>query len=151
MTLFDNTDHLHDIPTNIGIVTFIQTTRQNRPKGLKKPYEYILPLKKANALYEGLRNYIKPKAAAYQCALVSKKGLSKGIKLGVFLLGYKPGLCGPGDDGVLPNEWVETCNHVQDLLTKYLGEDAKIYADEYTEDEKFQVLFETYIAYKELL
>lgn len=148
---FNNPEHIHEVPTNIGTVTFIQTIRKNRPQGLKKPYEYILPVKQAKALYDELNDYLKLKIN-YQCAGISRKNITKGIRFNLFLLGYTEGLCGRGSKvNVTEIDWLETCKHIQMILIKYLGKDATIYADRYCTTDKFQCRFETYIAYKELL
>lgn len=151
MALFDNAAHLHEVDTNVGKCTFIATVRANRPKGLRKPYEYVLPLEKAKSLYNDLKALLKGKEPAYQHAGVWKKGLTRGMKLNVFCLAYKPGFCGPGEGGTDRKDWEETCRAIQDVLFNYLGEDAAIYADRYCEDDKFQVTYKTYIAYEELL
>jgi hypothetical protein len=49
------TEHLVDVPTNVGTITYIETRRKNRPAGLRKPYEYVLPMKEAKALCAELR------------------------------------------------------------------------------------------------
>lgn len=144
-------EHLVDIPTNVGTITVIETTRKNRPKGLRRPYEYVLPLKEAKALHDGLRDALKDaESLGFQCSLVSRKGLSYGIRLHVFLLGYRPGLCGT-PEGVSPSLWGETVRAVQRLLTKHLGRDARVYAEPYSQDDKFQARFETYIMHEEMI
>lgn len=151
MALFDNAAHLHEVDTNVGKCTLIATVRTNRPKGLRKPYEYVLFVEKAKSLYNDLNALFKEKEPAYQIATVWKTGLTRGMKLKVFCLAYRPGFCGPGEGGVNREDWEATCRAIQDVLIKYLGEDAAIYADRYSDDEKFQARFETYIAYEELL
>ena len=145
-------EHLVDVQTNIGTVTLIQTVRKNRPKGLKRPYEYILPLRKCTELYYELSMLLRPYNKICQCAFVSKKSISRGIRLNLFVLGYVAGLCGPKDSrtGINKKEWESLCKKVQDIFFKYLGKDARIYMEDFVEKDKFQMRFETYIAYTEM-
>lgn len=146
-------EHLVDVPTNVGIVTFIDTSRKNRPKGLRKPYEYVVSIEDGKKLYDELKALLKPQEQACQCAGVNRKALSRGVRLEVFVLGYTPGLCGPNDDrtGLQKAQWQTLCKDVQNILFKYLGKDARIYADRYSKKDKFQARIEAYIAYSELL
>lgn len=158
MSVFDNNQqHLHNVPTNVGEVTLIHVARQNRPAGLKKPYEYVLSIEQVNALFDELKALIKPgNSKGLQCAGLWKKATTKGIRLNVFCLGFRVGLCGDHPDnarGVTAEYWTEICEGIQNILQKFLGEDAKIYAEPYVENEpamghhKFQARFETYIMY----
>lgn len=148
---FDNTPFLHNVEGNIGNVEYIGVYRQNRPKGLRKPYEYILGTKDCKALLEELK-FLKAyeKEDKFQFSGVTKKSVSKGIRFDLFLLAYKKGLCGVEKEGTSEAEWNEVCEKVQQILFKYLGEDALMYAEPYSDDDKFQARFETYIMYKEL-
>lgn len=144
-------EHLVDVQTSIGVVTYIQTERKNRPKGLRKPYEYILPIKDANSLYQELKTLLKPYEKTCQCAGASKKNVSYGMKLNLFVLGYVPGFCGDDECGLNRKEWQSLCKEIQEIFYKFLGKDARIYAEKFTKTEKFQARFETYIAYTETL
>jgi len=143
-------EHLHEIPTSIGPITVIGTERKNRPAGLRKPYEYVVPLTAAEALVKELRSGLKDaEGKGFQCSLVSRKGLTRGIKLEIFLLGYRPNLCGD-PTGVSPALYGETVRLVQRTLNKCLGMDARMYAEPYSNDRKFQARFETYIMFEEM-
>lgn len=145
-------EHLINIPTNVGTITIINTSRKNRPKGLKKPYEYVISIKDGKNLYDELNELLKPYQKICQCASVYKKSLSIGIKLNVFVLAYAIGLCGKNDEcGLNKKQWNELYKNIQNIIFKYLGKDARIYADRYTKKDKFQARIETYIAYSELL
>lgn len=136
-------------------IQYIEISRQNRPKNLPKPYEYVLSIAKTNALVEKLKKFLDPKEVPndfaknpkpkpngiYQFAGVRKKNISKGIKINVFVLG--------NSDEATKEQWDETCKFVQDQFYKYLGKDAEIYAEKFSETRKFQARFETYIMYKE--
>lgn len=140
-------EHLVNISTTTRTITVIETRRKNRPEGLRKPYEYVLSMKEVEALCDELRAGLKDaESKGFQCSLVSRKGLTKGIWLSFFLLGYRPGF---GTAGVSPTLWGETVRVVQRLLTKYLGKDARVYAEPYSNDKKFQARFETYIMFGE--
>jgi len=142
--LFNNTEHLRTVQCDgIGAVEFIQVERANLPKGLRKPYEYVVSIKKGLELYTALFKYLKKqeKTGRFQCCGVSKKALAKGIRLFV-LSDYA--------NAPMQIEWEEFCEKVQKILFRHLGQDAKIYADPYTTTDKFQARYETYILYKEL-
>lgn len=145
-------EHLVDVPSNVGIITVIDTSRKNRPKGLRKPYEYILSTQDGKKLYDELNVLLDTQKSLCQFASVSKKSLSLGVRLDVFVLAYTPGLCGKHDEcGLTRIQWKELCKGIQEILFKYLGKDARIYADRYTKKDKFQARIEIYIAYSELL
>lgn len=148
----DNSEHLVTVQSSVGPLVFIQTARKNRPKGLRKPYEYVLTNKQITSLYQALRTYLNhlDDTPAYQHAGADKKGLSKGIKLDIFILSYAPDHRSPGE-GVTEQQWDTACGHVQGLLFDALGPDAKMYIDDYSTERKFQARFEAYIHYKELL
>ena len=69
----------------------------------------------------------------------------KGIRLNLFLLGYKFGYCGDPDEGISRKDWQQITKKVQEIYFKYLGKDARIYAEKYTVEDKFQARHETYI------
>lgn len=142
-------EHLCVVPTNVGTITVIGTTRKNRPAGLRKPYEYVLPIRGANTLVKELRDALKDaERNGFQCSMAKTKAVSRGIKLELFLLGYRPGLCGT-PEGVSKALYGETVRAVQRALTSHLGLDARVYADPYSQDDKFQMRFETYVMYDE--
>ena len=143
-------EHLHEIPTHIGTITVIGTVRKNRPAGLRKPYEYSLSIKDSEALVKEMRAGIKG-VRGFQCAGVGKKGLARGIKLDFFLLGYRPGLCGDDEEGVSREVYGKTVGALQQALTKYLGKDARVYAEPYSLKKKFEARFETYIQFSEMV
>lgn len=149
-----NKEHLHNIETNVGTVTIIQTVRKNRPTDLRKPYEYKVPATKCQKLLKELSDFLKPlENRFFQYAGAWYSPCKYGIRFNLFLMGYSKGLCGPNDKraGVTPTNWKKTCNFVQNKLFKYLGKDARMYHEPYSTTDKFQARFETYIAYSELL
>lgn len=162
-------EHLVDIPFSGGTMTIIDTSRKNRPAGLKKPYEYILPQEDVNKLFDELKVFLKPhegwlkrysKTKTCQFASIDKKNLSLGVKLNLFILAHAPGLMGPPPtvedkehwehytSGVNKAEWDKLCKDIQDTFFKYLGKDARIYAEPFYKDKKFQARLQIYIAYK---
>lgn len=133
-----------------GSITFISTKRKNRPNGLKKPYEYVLSREKTKEFYEKLQRYIgnlNTETEKFQCSGITKKSLTLGIRLDLFLLGYKHGLCRT-PEGVSEEHWKTACKDIQAIYFEYLGEDARIYDEPYTVNDKFQARHETYIAYE---
>ena len=145
----DHKDMWVTYPSTVGPITVISTRRKNRPAGRCKPYEYVLPMKESAALVAELRAALKDlEKKGFQCAAVWRKGLAKGVKVSFFILGYKPGLCGTTTGVTLP-EWEAVTKLVQDILTEYLGEDAKAYIEPYSEDAKFQSRWEAYVMHEE--
>lgn len=143
--------HLVEVETNVGTLVFIETKRKNNPDKLKQPYEYILPVEKVKKFQMELNDLLRPYKTICQHAGVSSKTISFGIKLNVFVLAYTPGLCGSSRDvGVRRSAWRQLCRDLQALVSSYLGKDAKIYADSYSMDEKFQARFQCVIAYSEM-
>jgi hypothetical protein len=143
-------------PSAIGPITVIETRRKNRPVGLRKPYEYVLPLIEVNEIVSELRTALRGPTAptmrascgVFQCAEVSCKRLARGVKIDFFILGYRPGFCGATTGVTLP-QWESVTKLVQDILTSYLGDDALAYIEPYSEDRKFQSRWEAYIMYEE--
>lgn len=145
------TQFLHNIDTNIGTIQIIATTRVNRPVGLRKPYEYVVSIKrfkkhfdKINKVFENIKE-----GETFQHAGIWKKSISKGIKLDIFMLGYAIGSCG-NNSGVTEKQWNETINKIQKQITYLLGEDAQMYVEPYCDNKKFQARFQTYIMYTEM-
>jgi hypothetical protein len=145
------TQFLHNIDTNIGTIQFIMPTRINRPVELRKPYEYIVPIKRFAKHFDKINKTLKQikEDETFQCAGIWKKSISKGVKLNIFMLGYTIGLCGD-NSGVTKKQWDETTNEIQKQLTSLLGEDAKMYIEPYCDNKKFQARFQAYIMYKEM-
>ena len=115
---------------------------------LKKPYEYILSVKKTQQLCDTLKKYFKStESKGLQCGGIITKPVSKGIKLLLFVLGYRVGLTG-NETGVSKEYWQKTRNFVRETFNKFL-DDKFLYIESYTEDDKFEIRLETYIMYKE--
>lgn len=159
--IYQNPAFLHTTDSEVGELGYVGVYRQNRPEGLKKPYEYVLPTAKAKKLYDDLAKLFKGLEMGYgkkrdaegdklQCAGPSKKSVSQGMRLNVFALGYTYGLCGEEGEGCSQEFWEDLCEKFQDTLVKYLGPDALIYAEPYSKEEKFEARFETYIMFKEM-
>lgn len=147
----DNAKFIVTVESNIGPISYINTSRKTRPAGLRKPYEYVVPKKNADTKYAALRDFLKSQSREkFQCSYASKKGVSKGFKLNVFLLGYKVGLCGDRS-GCTPEEWDALTKQTQNMIFDMLGNDAEMYIDAYSADDKFQARIETYVAYQEML
>lgn len=145
-------EHLVDIPSNVGVVTFIDTSRKIRQPGLRKPYEYEISIQDKNNLLNELNSLLDQHKKTCQCAGVGVKTLSLGIRIDVFVLAYTPGLCGEVDEcGINRIQWKELCKGIQDILFKYLGKDARIYSDRYTKKDKFQARITAYLAFSEML
>lgn len=146
----DHKDMWVTYPSSIGPITVIETRRKAKPAGLCRPYEYVLPMKEINNLVAELRAALKDlDDQGFQCSLVDRKGLTKGVRLHFFVLAFRKDLCGPSDGGVTRQQWEDVTKLVQGILTKYLGEDAVAYIEPYSEDDKFQSRWQAYIMYEE--
>ena len=134
-----------------GMITFLCPPERPTPPGLRKPYQYILPIAETKKLLEELKTAIKPfDKPKLQMGGAYKKGLSRGIRLNIFLLGYYPGACGNLNEGITKEDWETVTKNVYDILVKYLP-DACPYIEDWRTERKFQFRFETYIAFQELL
>lgn len=147
-----NAEFLHTVPTNVGPVTFIVTERKERPTGLRKPYEYIVPKADFDRKFLALARYLRKNRGnhKFQFADISKKSLSKGVRINIFLLAYVVGYTG-NQSGCTQQEWEALTSKTQELFFDLLGPDGKMYIDPYTTTAKFQARIETYIAFPSLL
>jgi hypothetical protein len=142
--------------------------KSRRPAGLKRPYEYVLTTAAFSKFWKSLMKQkellektVDGKKLShdsngkfngkFQCAHIAKKPISCGVRLDIFVLGYKLGLTGD-QSGVTKPEWDAAVKAVQQILTDALGQDAEAYVQEWNPSpRKFEIRFETYIAFKELL
>lgn len=145
-----NKEHLHKVESNIGTLTVIQTIRKNKPKNLKRPYEYVLPIKKARELNTLIKATIKK--YGIQITFLDTKSVTYGQRFSIFLLGN----C----TEISKKDWIKVNNDLEKVLQKFLGKDARLYTEDYNTNfnkighinapYKFQARFQTYIAFKEL-
>lgn len=71
-------------------ITFLEApANPKRPSHLKNRYQWEISKKQAETLLDELKLVLKPFKNRLQCDLVDKRTISKGIRLNVFLLGYK--------------------------------------------------------------
>lgn len=141
------------VDTHIGELELgiISTERTNRPKGLKQPYEYILPLAKATKSLRDLKKFLNSQdEAKFQCCGLFTKAVSKGIRVSVFILSYNIDHS-VDKTGCTETEWNELTKETQEKLFAILGKDAEMYIEPFTKERKFQARLQTYIAYKEML
>lgn len=66
---------------------------------LRNPYRHSLSEHEFQQLYAALGIC---KTKTLQCDLVSRKAITYGWKIQVYLLGYRPGLCGPTATSEVP-------------------------------------------------
>ena len=138
----------YKVESNIGELCYLVQPEQGI-KGLRKPYQFELPANTAKALVADLKVWLKPYSKKLQCDLVDKKTVTYGIKLDIFLLGYKSGFTGD-ETGLKAQEWESITSRIRILLQSTLGENVLMYVDPWNETSKFQARFETYIKYSEL-
>ena len=135
-------EFVKEIPTNIGVVEIIEISRKNRPLGLRKPYEYLLPRAKFENKYKKLQNYCKTNANGFQHLDIWQKGLTKGTRITFFALSHA--------DDVSKKQWNGVCAEVQKLLQNMLGPDAKMYVEPWNKENKFQAQYEAYLMFEEM-
>lgn len=117
---------------------------------LPHPYKHALPLAKGQELIAELKKAAAPFVRKLQCDGVRTKPVTRGVRLDIFLLGYRPGLCGEGSEvGMEKKEWDDLIESFRVLIKEALGVD--IDADPWRKNQKFRLMFHTYIAYEEML
>jgi hypothetical protein len=149
-----NTETTTDIETNVGTITIINTTRRNKPKGLKRPFDYVMKISEVKALADELNVYVSqfadlptplesqkvdyPLRPDQDQVFRSEYPLSKpriyfdvsnklhsGATLHVSIE--------TSSFTVTQRQWNSICTGLQAILTKHLGEDAKLFSYEYFE------------------
>lgn len=55
-----NTKTTVDVPTNVGTITLINTSRRNRPAGLRKPWDYVMRIEEVKALVNEMKGFLVP-------------------------------------------------------------------------------------------
>lgn len=120
-------DFLEKVQTNVGEIEVIHVCNKNRPKDLKKPYEYVMDAHTYFVMYREFNDLIKP----YE-GTTKNKAITYGMFFGVFIFNNE-------------NEnWKHICDLVQAKLRLFLGNDAVVYCDER------QLTYEAYIMLREL-
>lgn len=141
-----NAEWHQQLDSNVGKIGMLVQPRHVTP-GLRKPYEWELEWDMLEALVLALRGIANSRTKWLQCALVEAKRLAFGRRVKIFLLGYRPGFCGPTEaEGITADQWQLTGDAVR-LALKVLP-DAKPYIEEWSAEKKFQLRFEAYIMEK---
>ena len=115
---------------------------------LKKPYEFEIPAAVARQLGKDLKDLLKPLNKRLQYAYLETKAVSKGQRIGLYMLGYKPGLY--PEVGVTHGQWDTLCAALVKRITVTLGKRVDCYVEPWSPLRKFQFRFETYIKFTEL-
>lgn len=115
---------------------------------LRHPYEHALTEEQWKELYAALRRVCK--SAKLQCDLVDRKPITYGYKINVFLLGYRPGLCGDGgtSEGITQLEWDALTSTLRHVI-KSAVPSAVIHPEAWSSVKKFSFRWETYIQTRE--
>ena len=133
-------------PAGLTLGVLVQP-KQGDPT-LRKPYEYTLDIADFRNLDNQIKALIKPYGKnKLQCDLVETKSVKYGQRLGVFLLGYRPGLCGDPSEGITKVEWEDLQAELTALLSLFLP-GCKPYFEKWNKSSKFQARFDTYIMFK---
>ena len=137
------------IGSSLGPVSLLQQPTREVP-GLRKPYQYEVSAADGKQLVKDLQDMLNPlDNNSLQCSGVSTKPTKYGIRLDVFLLGFRPGFCGDSM-GCTDIFWQGVTLGLINRLKQTLGSSVLVYVEPWTDKEKFQARFETYIKYREL-
>lgn len=114
---------------------------------LRKPYQHSLSEHEFQNLFAGLKVC---ETKTLQCYLVARKPVTYGWKIQVFLLGYRPGLCGDNasSEGITKIEWDALTEHIRAIIKGYVPS-AQINIEQWHTNKKFQFTWETYIQTRE--
>lgn len=125
----------------------------NRPKGLKNPYQWVLPIADFDKLWAAIRRAVKPYKKQLQCRYLHAKPAARGARLEVFLsAAAKPFELDKhgASKAMSQTDWNTLIERLDNVLAKYLP-DSAMFADDWTREQQFQLRFQTHVAYKELL
>jgi hypothetical protein len=147
-----NTETTTDIQTNVGTITVINTSRRNKPKGIKRPFDYVMKISEVKALADETKAFISqfaelpvpqesqkvnyPLRPDQDQVFRSEYPLSKPrIWLNVSDKLHSGSTFHVSIETssfvVTQRQWNAICTGLQAILTKHLGEDAKLFSDEY--------------------
>lgn len=121
------------------------------PTKLKKPYLFSLPIADLEKWIKDMKSALKSIEAAneVQHTLLNVKTTSKGKRVTVWALGFRPGYCGDSR-GVTKEQWDALCAELTaNIVLVFPG--AKPYKEPWKKNRKFQYNFETYVQYAELV
>lgn len=137
-------------------------------KPLRKPYQYLMPVSKAQRMVAELKMELRKESRlTMQYAHVDLKPVLRGTRLSVWALShhpyplsqvgpvliraqYHPAAISSSTSGVGRKEWKAFTTKLTSILGKYLGKRVKVYVEKWSTVSKFQYRFDTYIMYKEL-
>ncbi len=156
----DNRKFRKTVQSSVGALgLLIQPKHESK---LPRPYEYELGVSEFRAMVGELKVIVKP--LRLQCDLVDVRAITRGARLHLFLLGYRPGLIPAavsypgarklaGDDGlakgVTRDQWEQMICDTRCALEARLIK-ISLYAEPWSRSEKFQLRFGAYVKYKEL-
>ena len=147
-----NTNTTYDIPTNVGIITVINTSRRNKPKGLKYPWDYILKINQVKAFVDEMDTFLRPYATINEptedqkVTYPEKPGNDQVYrspwaltKPRVYAYATKKLHQGAAVFFSLESssfyltsaQWETICMGMQEIITKYLGSDAYCFSHDY--------------------
>jgi hypothetical protein len=147
-----NTETTTDILTNVGTITVIDTSRKNKPKGIKRPFEYVMKISEVKALADETKTFMSQFAELPEPSESQKVDYPlRPDQDKVFRSRYplsKPRIWLHVRDKlhsgstlhvsietssfvVTQRQWQAICTGLQAILTKHLGEDAKLFSDGY--------------------
>jgi hypothetical protein len=123
---------------------------KSKPVGLTGRYQYEVPAAEAKQLIVDLRKIGKPiDDRLVQMYFVSTKPVMKGIRFGIFILGFRPGYTGD-TRGITKEQWEKVTADTLARIRQTLGNNVNMSIEPWSSERKFDARFETYIKYAEL-
>jgi hypothetical protein len=131
--------------TGNGITVEVLQPPYQKRKGLRYPYTRTSTTKKVLAFKAKMKEMSKfYQDVKLQCFHTPVERKTYGWKVSVFMLGYKPGLCG-SPEGILKEEWEKLAKDFTVLLSKLTGEPESVYMEPWSDESKFQIRWEKYL------
>lgn len=137
--------------SNVGKVTLlVPPGNPNRPAHIPPGYEWELPEKEVREMQEAIRRLFKSVVKKVQCELLQVTSRKHGVRLHIFVLAYRPGLCGPNSEseGITKEEWESLVLSLDKELSRLSG--SLMYFEKWSDTRKFQIRFEAVIAFQKI-
>jgi hypothetical protein len=128
-----------------------RTIRRNRPSGLPDPYDYLLPRHVVAELVAKLRYKLKKFESCAQVAALYMQHRPAGVLIQISVTACATSFRGAhsGDAFMTAAQWHMLCRDLRDTLFAALGKYVAIYADDFSDCEKFQISADVRVGYAE--
>lgn len=113
-------------------------------------YEWELPEKEVREMQEAIKRLFQSVVKKVQCELLQVTSRKHGVRLHIFVLAYRPGLCGPNSEseGITKQEWESLVLSLDKELSRLSG--SLMYFEKWSDTRKFQIRFEAVIAFQKI-